>query len=881
MKRHRFLEFFKNLRLKYKLFLTYSIAFIFILGLSSTLFYFSLESIITNYVEEQLNIRNKSILKMVKTTANVAIKNYLRGVTEKNYEILHKIYMQIELGQITEENAKKQAIDLLLSQKIGTTGYIYCIDTNAIIKVHPRTELLNTSVKNFQFVREQIRLKEGYIEYFWSNPGEKIKRPKALYMKYFEPWDWIISVSSYREEFNNLINVKDIKGDILALNSDKSGYSFIIDSKGNLIIHPVLEGQNVLNTVDIDGFYFIREMIKKKTGTTIYSWKNPNETSPRKKIVIYNYIPEFDWIVASSSFYDEIYKPLTYLNYLIIFMIAFALTALFFLGMKISSFLIKPINQLISVFAQGASGNLSVRSNYFSSDEIGSLHNFFNIFMEQLDENNRVIINSEKKYREIFEGAIEGIYQSTLSGKFISANIALAKILGFDNVADLINSVKNISNELYVVPSQRAIFVFNLVKKEIVTDFEIQMYKKDKSITWLSLQAKLIKDENNEPYIIEGFATDITKRKIVEETLVKSEEALRSLYQNTLVGVIRTNPSGEILMANPAAIEMIGFSVFEEFQRHKMSDFYANNFERDILLEQLEINGQLKNFEFDLKRTDGSIFTALVNLKKIINNDVVFYEGILEDITYRKEYENKLKEAKDQAEKSNKLKTEFLAQMSHEIRTPINTILSYASLIEESVYDIVEEDVKSSFNSMDSAGRRIIRTIDLILNMSELQTGIYEVNNKEFNFMKTILQPLINEFEKTAIHNNISLILLNHWDKENIFADEYSTFQIFENLLSNAFKYTNEGFVEIELTKNSENQLIVNISDSGIGISDLYLNNLFQPFSQEEQGYTRKYEGNGLGLALVKKYCDLNNFEISVKSIKKQGSKFTINLNQK
>ncbi|KAB2840872.1 MAG: GHKL domain-containing protein [Melioribacteraceae bacterium] len=115
-------------------------------------------------------------------------------------------------------------------------------------------------------------------------------------------------------------------------------------------------------------------------------------------------------------------------------------------------------------------------------------------------------------------------------------------------------------------------------------------------------------------------------------------------------------------------------------------------------------------------------------------------------------------------------------------------------------------------------------------------------------------------------------------ESENTFlyTDEYAVNQIFANLIDNAIKYTEKGKVEITLREEGNNHYSIKVSDTGIGISNEYIDKLFEPFSQEEQGYTRRFEGNGLGMALVKKYCDLIDAEISVESEKNIGTTFTV-----
>ncbi|GAB4153004.1 MAG: hypothetical protein Fur0015_15350 [Ignavibacteriales bacterium] len=139
-----------------------------------------------------------------------------------------------------------------------------------------------------------------------------------------------------------------------------------------------------------------------------------------------------------------------------------------------------------------------------------------------------------------------------------------------------------------------------------------------------------------------------------------------------------------------------------------------------------------------------------------------------------------------------------------------------------------------------------------------------------------ILQLLIVEYRNNAKRKNLELKYLLETDDTKVYVDEYSITQVFANLLDNSIKYTEEGKINVYIGRNANNKLLVEIEDTGIGISEEYLPNLFKPFRQEEQGYSRKYEGNGLGLSLVKKYCELNNADINVQSKKGKGTKFSV-----
>ena len=268
-------------------------------------------------------------------------------------------------------------------------------------------------------------------------------------------------------------------------------------------------------------------------------------------------------------------------------------------------------------------------------------------------------------------------------------------------------------------------------------------------------------------------------------------------------------------------------------------------------------------------------YTIRINRIKKMNRDLE--ERIKERLKFEEKLklnQLELKRSKEKAESSDKLKSEFLAQMSHEIRTPINSILSFSSLIQEELQDKISKDLKEGFEVINCGSRRLIRTIDSILNMSRIQTGNIDLNPVRIKICD-IFKDLEVEFTSLANAKNIDFNINYKTSDCYITADKYTVTQLFANLIDNAIKYTVHGKVEITVYCSSGKNY-VQIKDSGIGMSEDFIKILFQPFMQEESGYTRKFEGNGLGLALVKKYCELNKAEIDVKSEKGKGSIFTI-----
>ena len=252
-----------------------------------------------------------------------------------------------------------------------------------MITVHPHSQVLGRNLSKREFIQQQKKQKNGYIEYNWKNPDDAKEKPKALYMSYFEPWDWIISVSSYKSEFATLVSVEDFKQRILGLTVGKTGYSFVFDTNGNMVIHPHATG-NFMDFKDSKGRDLFHEMISKKKGFITYFWVNPVGKDPREKYVAFCYIPYFDWIVASSSYVDEAFVPLNRLKQTFFIIAILACLILAGVSLVVSESIVQPLNALILHFKKGAKGDLAARIDQTGQDELGRLAASFNLFMDRI-----------------------------------------------------------------------------------------------------------------------------------------------------------------------------------------------------------------------------------------------------------------------------------------------------------------------------------------------------------------------------------------------------------------------------------------------------------------------------------------------------------------
>jgi signal transduction histidine kinase len=237
---------------------------------------------------------------------------------------------------------------------------------------------------------------------------------------------------------------------------------------------------------------------------------------------------------------------------------------------------------------------------------------------------------------------------------------------------------------------------------------------------------------------------------------------------------------------------------------------------------------------------------------------------------------------KEKAELTEKLKSDFLSQISHEIRTPLHLMLNYSSILKEECEKIKldeRDDIIHYFRIIDLSGKRMIRTLDQIINMAQLHTKTFHFNPSNIDVYANIVMEVFNNLLSYAEKQGLVFDLVKETEHTNSYIDEFSVIQVISNLVDNGIKYTPKGSVIVYLQRNSEDKLVIKIVDTGIGISEDYLPKLFTSFSQEEQGYSRPYEGTGLGLALVKQYCDINHISIDVESRKGEGTTFTLTFN--
>lgn len=327
-----------------------------ILATLSVLIYFSVSQNVENNIKTQLKYTTGLINKIIITTVNTSIKEQLRVIAEKNREIIDKIHDEYQNEKYNKEQALERIKEILSAQKVGKSGYIYAMTSSGTIVAHPDSSVIG---KPSAFIKK-IKGKEKANAYMEDQYKGKLK---AYYRVYSSKWDWIISVSSYKSEFRSMIRPKTFRKSILSTKIGKTGYPFILDSKGKMIIHPNLEGKNVTNVKDKkNGYQFVKEILRNKTGMITYYWNKPNDKKGvYEKIVYYHYIKDLDWIIVASSYKEEFYGLLSKIKLIFIIVVAASLFLFVLISYFISLNISKPLLKFHEIFMRGAQKKLNTR----------------------------------------------------------------------------------------------------------------------------------------------------------------------------------------------------------------------------------------------------------------------------------------------------------------------------------------------------------------------------------------------------------------------------------------------------------------------------------------------------------------------------------------
>ena len=485
-------------------------------------------------------------------------------------------------------------------------------------------------------------------------------------------------------------------------------------------------------------------------------------------------------------------------------------------------------------------------------------------------------------YKTIFDEFSDPILiYNAETGRIISVNKCAYEFLGYSSLEEL-----NDPDVWYHIESdcskQNYFNIIMNVLKGVPEIFEWRIKTRTGKLIWVEVNLKLAASDGNK--FLFSTLKDITSHKNTELELKKTEEHYSAIVNCANDGIFTLDFEGRFTSVNPSIVKLMGYST-DEILGEKVFDFIVPAYV-EIAMKKMEekIKGSNENtiYEIELFTRDG--------IKKTfeINSQIRYVDGrpyeilaVARDIDERKKMESDILKAKEEAERANNIKSEFVANTSHEIRTPINSIIGFSDMLLKTELD--EGQLKLLKYIKSSAGH-LLMVINDILDYSKIESGLMEMDVIEFN-VEEIICDIIAAKKITLSRSNVeSSVTVDEKLKYNIFGDPGRLRQVILNLTDNAFKFTREGYVNVDVLVEEETdcsaRIKISVSDTGIGIADNVIDRIFSPFIQADGTINRKYGGTGLGLSISNKIVTLmGGSGIGVKSSPGLGSVFSFSIN--
>ncbi len=408
-----------------------------------------------------------------------------------------------------------------------------------------------------------------------------------------------------------------------------------------------------------------------------------------------------------------------------------------------------------------------------------------------------------------------------------------------------------------------------------VWDGEFYNKKKDGTLYWEHTIIAPVVDSNSEIQHFLAVKEDITEKKATLAKLEESEAKFRSLFEESLDTIYLSTPDGRILDINPAGESLLGYSR-DELLGLNAGQLYADRQDRENFIQLMKDNGFVRDYKVDLRKKDESTITCLITSKAVKAGEdaTPVYSGLIHDISDRERDRQRLEEALLRAQEGERVKTLFLANMSHEIRTPLNSVLGFVELLRKDQDLSSDEERDEVIDIIQASGERLMRTVHEILDISQIEAGTFSLKPEDLN-LNDLISQVIKEHSQTIKMRDLDLLNLSEIQRPMVHGDKESLLKAISNLVDNAIKYTPSGTIKLHL-KTEESNYALYIKDSGIGISSDYMEHMYDVFSQESTGFTKKFQGLGLGLSITKRCLDMNGVQISVESEKDVGTTFRL-----
>lgn len=339
-------------------------------------------------------------------------------------------------------------------------------------------------------------------------------------------------------------------------------------------------------------------------------------------------------------------------------------------------------------------------------------------------------------------------------------------------------------------------------------------------------------------------------------------------YANDMI--LSIDKDGKILEANQKAFDTYGYNTNELLNMRLLDLSCDKEKDEEIFSASLYSKDGIL-FETNHKRKNGTIIPVEISAKFINQSGENILLAIIRDNTERKKLELDLILAKDKAEEMDRLKTTFLSNMSHELNTPMSGIIGFSELL---LSEMEDKNHREMAKIIHKSSKRLNETLNSILDLSKIESQKLDLKFSSIDLV-TLLQECKYAFSDAVTRKGIKINISFDQPKIVINSDGSIIYKILCNIVDNSVKYTQEGEISIQVSDTNESATI-KVKDTGIGIPQESIDQIYEPFRQGSEGLNRKYEGMGLGLTITKKYVELIGGKISIESEQGQGTTITL-----
>ncbi len=431
-----------------------------------------------------------------------------------------------------------------------------------------------------------------------------------------------------------------------------------------------------------------------------------------------------------------------------------------------------------------------------------------------------------------------------------------------------------------------------MASSETAWTFDYRLARGDGEIRDVSVSAEKVMNDRGPLGQVIGVVQDITDRKRNERAIAQNETLLRHAHRLSRVGywvweprdVAQSSDRGWLHVSSEFA-DILGVKPDEiPLEETDLVRKFVHPDDLPTAIEAVEgfvhRTSDRYNVQVRTVRPDQSIAHVHMEAERLrdAQGRILYEIGVIQDVTEQRERELELMTAKRTAEIANRTKTQFLANMSHELRTPLNAVIGFSQLIRDQAFGSIGERYVTYADDINSSGKMLLALINDILDMSRIEAGQQKLM-EEIISVDSAINDCVRMVTSKAADGGVRMIVENKGQLPALRADERALKQILLNLLSNAVKFTPEGgavTVAAEVTK--ERGLDIGISDTGIGIAEDVIKDLFLPFRQADASISRRFGGSGLGLAISKKLMELHGGEISIDSRPGSGTRVTLHM---